>query len=132
MYAREIDAQYDCRECHASAYEWAQRGHCTEARPDGGSVQLRIDVDGKTGTDAYPEMFETCPKGLLRADLHSDEVTIAAIVSSAAAAEVEKRWPDVPARLYALLREWREAEGARMTAEHEARLAAMPGAHRGH
>lgn len=132
MYSREIESQYDCGLCHASGYKWAERGKCINTRPDGGVVPLRVDLDGDgSGTAVYPEEFATCPKGLLRGDMRPDETAVAILVSHAAAAEVEKRWPDVPARLYSLLREWRDAEGGRMRAEHEARMASMPGARRG-
>lgn len=122
MYAREIGEQYDCAQCHASTHEWTRLGRCTGPLPDGGVVKLRVDLPDKAGAGEYPEEFATCPMGLLRADLDPEAHQVAVLVSQAAAAEVDKRWPDVPAKLYGLLREWREAEAGRMTAEHEARL----------
>jgi elongation factor P hydroxylase len=95
----------------------------------GGTVQLRVIVPGVETTAVYPEEFATCPMGLLRGDLRPDEVAFALQVSHAAAADVDKRWPDVPARLYAAVREWRNAESDKMRAEHEARMAKV--AHRG-
>ncbi len=129
MYSREIAAQYDCTDCARSAWEWGRRGHCTGPLPDEGMEQLRVDMDEATGTDVYPEEFRSCPRGMLRGDLLRDAVSVATLVSHAAAAEVDKRWPDVPARLYALLREWRDAEAGRMRAEHESRMAGLKGSH---
>lgn len=130
MYSREIAAQYDCKACEASTSEWDRLGRCTGPIPDG-VVQLRVELDGVSSTAVYPEEFATCPMGLLRGDLRPDEVSVAGIVSHAAAAEVDKRWPDVPAKLYALIREWRDAEVGRMRAEHEARMEGMKGGHAG-
>lgn len=95
-----------------------------------GVVQLRVVLDGvEDSTAAYPEEFATCPRGLLRGDLRPDDVAVATLVSHAAAADVDKRWPDVPAKLYALLREWRDAEVGKQRAEHEARMAGLKGGH---
>jgi len=122
VYAREIDAQYDCRECEASAHEWTQRGRCTGALPEGGVVQLRVDLDGQSTSHAYPQEFASCPKGLLRSDKSGDAVAVATMVSHAANAEMDKRYPDVPNRMLALLHEWRQAEAGRMRAEQDARM----------
>ena len=134
MYAREIagteaeeyrDAQYDCAACEASTHEWTLRGRCTGPVLDvggrSGKAVLAIIQDGKTDGE-FPDSWETCPRALLRPDLHPDEVAVSTLVSHAAAAEVDKRWPDVPAKLYGLLGEWRRAEAGKMRAEHEARM----------
>lgn len=86
-----------------------------------GEAQIRVDIDGVATTSAYPEKFTTCPMGLLRADLRPDAVAVATIALHAAAADMDKRYPDVPARIFALVREVRIAEGEKMRAEFKAR-----------
>lgn len=128
VYAREIREQLDCGQCHASPQEWERLGRCVEPIPEG---VFRLRIEGKhvpPGME-YPAEFTTCPMGLLRHDLRPDAVSVAHLVSHAAAAEVDKRWPNIPARLSSLLARWRAAEGERIRAEHDAHMKAMEAPH---
>lgn len=131
VYAREIlgdgtpdsPGQYDCAACSRDPQLWDRRGRCVGPVPERDSLlSLRIERRGAPQGSDYGERFDTCPRGLLRADLRPREVAVAQVVSQAAAADVDKRWPDVPARLYGLLREWRGAEADRMRSETEAMI----------
>lgn len=124
VYAREIREQFDCGQCQTWPAEWERLGHCVEPIPDG-VVKLRVEGKHVAAGSEYPEEFATCPMGLLRFDLRPDAVTVATIVSHAAAAEADKRWPAIPARLTALLQRWRCAEADRIRAEHEAHMRGM-------
>lgn len=123
VYAREIREQYDCGECAANSYTWDERGRCLGPILDNGNpavVHLRMDGPTYPAGAEYPEDFATCPMGLLRADLRPRETAVASIVSHAAAAEVDKRYPAIPARLSSLIGRWRLTENSRLRAEHEA------------
>ncbi len=132
VYAREIREQFDCGQCAANGAEWERLGKCLGPILENGepaAVALRMDHE-RYGTAEYPETFETCPMGLLRADLRPREVAIAGLVSHAAAADVDKRWPDLPARLSSLVVRWRVTESQKLRAEHEASMKTL-GARRG-
>lgn len=124
VYAREIREQFDCGQCEHAPAEWERLGQCVQAIPDG-VVKLRIEGKHVPPGAEYPAEFATCPMGLLRHDLRPDAVSVAHLVSHAAAAEVDKRWPNIPARLASLLARWRVAEGERIRAEHDAHMRAM-------
>lgn len=128
VYAREIREQYDCGRCQVDPSEWDRLGRCVEpimCDGEAGGVRLRIDGKHVPAGAEYPETFATCPMGLLRADLRHDAVAVATLVSHAAAAEVDKRWPAIPARLASLLHRWRVTEAGRMMADHEAAMQGM-------
>ncbi len=116
VYSREIvgendDGQYSCTSCAYSPAVFAERGRCVGT--PAGPLTLRVETEGAAPGSDYGVRFDVCPRGLLREDLRPREVTTARIVSHAAAAEVDKRWPDLPARLAGLLGVWRRAENDR-------------------
>jgi hypothetical protein len=129
--ARSTPGQYDCAACAASDDEWRARGRCVGARPDGGVAALRVDVrDLRAGalvTTAreYPARFETCPRALLRPDLLPDRGALAQLVAQATAAEIDRRWPDIPAKLWSLIQTQRRAQVSRLEAQREAEQEAL-------
>lgn len=96
---------WDCETCGHNPAEWTRRGRCTGPIANG-VEQLLVTIRRKGGEQtiphAYPVEFDQCPAGLLRADLHPTEVTVAGLVTQAVRAEVKRRWPDVPAKLWEL------------------------------
>lgn len=124
VYSREIagtdgePGQYDCTSCAYSPAMFAERGRCV-GEP-AGPLTLRVETPGAAPGSDYSVRFDVCPRGLLRADLRPREVLTARVVSHAAAAEVDKRWPDLPARLSGLLGIWRHAEADRQRDEMNA------------
>lgn len=125
--ARSTPGQYDCGVCEASDVEWDKRGRCLGPVPDDGALPLRVDVrDHRAGgalvttSREYPARFSTCPRALLRPDLLPDRGALAQVVAQAAAAEVDRRWPDVPAKVWALVQVQRRAQLERAEAQREA------------
>jgi hypothetical protein len=114
---------WDCETCGLMPDEWERRGRCVRLFSDA-PEQLPVVVKRK-GHDvstrkAYPAKFDQCPRSLLRRDLYPAEVSTAVLVSQAAHAEVKRRWPDVPARLWELAVLWEEVQLARIAAYEDA------------
>lgn len=129
VYSREIGEQYDCGDCARAPSLWEERGRCVGPLPEGvRGLSLRMDSDVYGHAD-YPVEFTTCPRGLLRADLRPVEAATAVIVSHAAAAELDKRYPDVPGRIYDLVQVMRRTEAERSKAEAEARTREIKNRH---
>lgn len=129
--ARSSPGQYECSDCERSDQLWRERGQCTGPIPGDGVATLRVDVRDLrtrtlvTTTRSYPSRFETCPRALLRPDLLLDRGALALVVSQAVAADVDQRWPDVPAKLWSLVQVQRRATLERMEALREAESEAL-------
>lgn len=119
VYAAEIRSQYDCERCALSGYEWDRLGRCVGPLGEGGAVVVMENLPSSIGVREYPARWPCCPRSYLRDDLRPS-AAIARVVSHAVSAKVERLWPDLPARLLALVNVWHAAEGERMNARHEA------------
>lgn len=117
---------WDCETCGRDPEEWTRRGRCTGPLADGGLAELPIVIKRKgreqSTSAAYPIMFDTCPRGLLRRDIYPAENSATVIVSQAAYAEATKRWPDLPARLWELVVLWNTTRDARLSAYQNAQM----------
>ncbi len=128
VHAAEIAEQFRCEDCARDASLFDRRGRCTGDVP-GGLLVTTFDVyDYKAkasrretypGPDNDGRGWAQCPMGWMREDLRP-EARIARIVTHAVAADVDKRWPDVPNRLYQLVLKHRNADAAKDKARHEA------------
>jgi hypothetical protein len=124
--------RWDCEACSQYPKEWDRRGRCVGPiadGPEGLLVTIRRRPKGaseyasqETGK-AYPDLeFDQCPRALLRPEVFPAEVAAAHIVSQAVHAEVHKRWPELPGRLWQLVSQWNVLRLRREGAEREAYL----------
>lgn len=103
VYSREIRETYQCEECAQAPARWESLGRCRK-RDDGvEAYSVPVILTDRVSSHEYEAHFDTCPMALIRDDLAGDALVTAAVVSQAHYAGAKSRWPDVPAKLWALM-----------------------------